>query len=237
MSGTWVNVVAIVLGSLIGLLLKRGIPERINSALFKTQGLVVLIIGINGVIGSMFTVDVQTGKLKDSGTILLLISMVVGCVIGELLRIEDRLNQFGDIVEKRAGGSGFSKGFITASLIFSVGAMAVVGALNDGLKGDSSILFTKSLLDFTTAVVLTAALGFGVAFSAIPVLLVQGSISLLAGFLAPLISDQLLTVFCMVGYALVACIGFNFLCDSKIRVANLLPALVFPVIYHFLFQR
>lgn len=234
MTGTWVNFGGIILGGLIGLLLKRGIPERVNNAILKAEGLAILIIGLNGVLAAMFRADVQTGKLSDSGALLLLVSLVGGCLLGELLRIDDHLSNFGIMVERRSGASNFAKGFVTASLIFAIGAMGIVGALNDGLTGDSSVLYIKSILDFTTSIVLAAALGVGVLFSALPVFLLQGAIALLAGVISPFISQDLLTMFCMVGYALVMTIGLNFLCDCKVKIANLLPALLFPIGYYFI---
>jgi uncharacterized membrane protein YqgA involved in biofilm formation len=233
MTGTFVNVGAILLGSLIGLLFKRGIPAHINAAIIKAQGLAVFFIGLNGVLTCMLSAD-ENGKLHDDGALLLLISLAVGCMIGEAAKIDDRLNNLGKFMEGKFKTDNFARGFVTASLIFVIGAMSLVGALNDGLSGDSTILFTKSLLDFITAIILTASLGIGVIFGAVPVLLVQGSISLLASAIGPYISDELIRLFSMVGYALVTAIGVNFLCDAKIRVTNFLPALLIPILYYYL---
>lgn len=234
MTGTIVNVLGIIAGSLIGLLLKKGIPERVNTAILKVEGLAIAVIGLNGMIAAMFTVD-SSGKLRDSGGLLLLVSLMIGCLTGELLRIDDRFNSLGDFVEQKLHSDGFSRGFVTASLIFSVGAMSIIGPINDGLSGDASILYIKTMLDGTTSIVLASALGIGVLFSCIPVLIVQAIPALLARQLAPFISDSLLNMFCMVGYAIVVCIGLNFLCDTKIKVANLLPSLIVPVVYYFVF--
>lgn len=230
MTGTIVNVVAIVAGSLLGLLLKRGMPKRVEETLMKIMGVSVLIIGLNGIINSMFVIDAD-GGLSSSGELLMLCSLVIGAVIGELLNIDDHLNRFGSYIEAKTKADGFSRGFISASIIYCVGAMAIIGSLNDGLTGDSSVLFIKSALDGVNSIIFGASLGIGVAFSAIPVLIYQGGISLLAGVLAPLISDVLLNNICAVGYVIVACIGMNISGICKIRVANLLPALVVPVIY------
>lgn len=234
MTGTLVNAGGIVLGALIGVLLRRGIPERINSAVLKANGLAIVVIALNGILPTMLRADPGTGKISDQGGLLLLVSLVVGCVAGELLRIEDRLTRFGEFVEKRSGAEGFARGFVTASLVFTIGAMSIVGPINDGLTGDSSILFVKTTLDFTTSIILASALGFGVAFAAAPVLVLQGCISLMAGWLSAYVTDDLLALFCMVGYAIVLAIGFNFLIDAKIKTANLLPALAVPVIYYFI---
>ena len=231
MLGTIVNALSIICGGVLGVMLKRGIPESLNNALIKTMGLVVVIVGINGVIVSMIDIDPES----VNATVLLLISLVAGCVVGELLRIDDRLNDFGQMIEKRAGKSGFAKGFVSASVLFGVGAMSIVGAINDGLSGDSGVLFLKSALDGIISIILAASLGFGVIFSAVTVFVWQGSVSLLAGLIAPFVSNELLNIFSMVGYAIIMAIGFNFLCDTKIKIANLSPALIFPVGYYFLF--
>lgn len=236
MTGTWANIGGIILGSLIGMLLKKGIPERIRTAIIQAEGLAIGIIALTGLIAAMFTVDMTTGKLSSDGGLLLLISLVVGCLIGELLKIDDRLNSFGGFIEKKLNAKGFAAGFVTATLVFSVGAMSIVGPLNDGLSGDSSLLFVKTALDFTTAIVLASALGVGVMFSAVPVLLLQGGIALLAGHVATYISDPLVSTVSMVGYAVVLVIGVNFLCGTKIKTANLLPALLVALaVYSFPF--
>jgi uncharacterized membrane protein YqgA involved in biofilm formation len=231
MTGTWVNFGGIAIGALIGLLVGRGIPKRISDTVMQIEGLAIAVIAMNGIIAAMFTVNPDTGKLSDSGGLLLLVSLVVGCVAGELLRIDDHMNRLGMAVETRFKTKGFAKGFVTASLIFCVGAMSIIGPLNDGLRGDSSVLFMKTALDFTTAIILASVLGYGVAFSAVPVLLFQGAIALLSGWISPLISDSLLAMICMVGYAIVLVIGINFLFHTKMKTANLLPALVIPIIY------
>ncbi len=230
MFGTIVNVVAIVAGALLGLLLKKGLPQRVEDTLMKIMGISVIVIGINGIISSMFTVEAD-GGLSSSGELLMLCSLVIGAIIGELLNIDDHLNRFGNFIESKTKAEGFSRGFISASLIYCVGAMAIIGSLNDGLTGDSSVLLIKSTLDGVNSIILGASLGIGVAFSAVPVLIYQGSISLLAGVIAPLISDALLNNICAVGYVMVGCIGLNISGIAKVRVANLLPALIVPVLY------
>ena len=236
MTGTFVNVAGIMAGSLIGLLIRKGIPAHINEAIMKIQGVAICIIGLNGVIGSMFKAGPE-GKLSDSGGLLLLVSLVLGCLVGEFLAFDRRLNSFGMWVEKKINMGGFSRGFVTATLIFSIGAMSIIGPINDGLTGDSTVLFIKTMLDGTTSIVLAASLGAGVLFASVPVLVVQAVPALLARQLAPFISDELLALFCMVGYTIVICIGYNFLAEEKqrIKTANLLPALVVPVVYYFVF--
>lgn len=227
--GTVVNGVSVALGGLIGLLIRKGLPERVEKTAMKLLGLAVFIIGLEGVITSMITVE--AGKLAAGGSLLLIASLVLGGVVGELLDVDGGLNRCGKRIERRFGKEGFAKGFINGSLIFCVGAMAIVGALNDGLAGDPEILFIKSMLDFICAIILGSTLGFGVIFSFIPVVIYQGGITLLSVWISPLVSQPLLDAVCMVGYAVVMCIGINFLEFTAVRTANLLPALAVPIVW------
>lgn len=236
MMGTLVNVVAILIGSGIGIVLKKGIPQRILDSLLKAEGLAILIIGLSSTFSEMFKANLETGAVSANGGLVLLISLVVGCLFGEILRIDDHLNNIGDYAEKRLKMEGFAKGFVNAAIVFSVGTMVFMGPITEALTGDSTILYIKSVLDGTTSVVLASTMGAGVAFSVIPVLVVQGGTALLAAQLAPYITPELLSQFCMVGYAIVAAIGVNFMVESKIKVANLLPSLLVPIIYYFLFS-
>lgn len=231
MTGTLVNAGAIVAGGLVGMLLKKGMKPNYEASIHKTLGVAVLILGLNGVIGAMFRVG-EGGRISSSGELLLIVSLVVGTFLGELWRIDDRLNGFGTKVEKKIGSAGFGAAFINGTLIYCVGAMAIVGALNDGLQGDASVLYVKSLLDGISAIILGATLGAGVCFSAVPVLIYQGGITLLAGSVAPYLQGALLDQLCMVGFALVACIGLNFISENlKIKTANMLPALLVPIVW------
>lgn len=231
MRGTLINVAAVIAGSLIGLVFKRCIKENLNAAIQKALGLATLFIGINGVISTMITAD-STGRLSSSGELLLVFSLVLGMLAGTLLRLDDRLNGLGAKLENRFHLTNFSAGMVNAALLFCVGAMAIVGSLNDGLTGDSSVLIIKSALDFTAAIVLAASLGIGVLFSFIPLLLYQGGISLAAGALSGLLQGQLLNQVCSVGYVLIFCIGINFLFPKKIKTADALPALLVPVAWY-----
>ena len=233
MLGTIVNTAAVAVGGSIGLLIRRGVPKRIEGSIMSALGIGVLVVALNGVIGSMFSVSGQ-GKLSDSGGLLLIVSLALGTLIGELLRIDDHLNSFGRKIEERLRLEGFAKGFISASLVFCVGAMSIIGPFYDGLRGDTSVLFIKSALDFTTALMLASTLGAGVVFAAVPVLLYQGALTLLAGWLEPLVSQALMNQICMVGYAVVMCIGFNFLGASKIKTANMIPSLLVPIVCNML---
>ena len=230
MKGTLINAAAVLAGSLIGLLFKRCIHEELNAAVNKALGLSTIVIGLNGIITSMVTVG-EGGRLSGSGELLLVFSLVIGALVGTLLRIDDRLNHLGERLERRFHLSNFAAGVVNATLLFCVGAMAIMGSINDGLTGDSSILIVKSALDFTASIVLAAGLGVGVSFSVIPLVLYQGGISLAAKALSGLLVGPLLDQVCSVGYVLILCIGINFLFPKKIKTADLLPALPVPILW------
>ncbi len=233
MIGTIVNVAAILFGGALGLLLKKGVKDSLMSSIMKVEGVAVFIIGLSGVVTTMVSVN-EDGSLSDNGGMLLLISLVVGTFIGEVLRIDDRINNFGLSIEKKLKSDGFAKGFVSASIIYCIGSMGIMGAINDGLSGDSSLLLVKSVLDGVTSVVLASTMGYGVLFSAVPLFIYQGLISLFASSIAPVIETlgSMMTQFNMVGSALIMCIGFNFVTDSKIKTANLLPSLLIPILYN-----
>ena len=230
MLGTIVNATAIVACGTLGVLVKKGIPIRLEDALHKAMGLAVVVIGMNGVITNMVRAD-GDGALASSGELLLVFSLVLGVLAGEGLRLDDRLNGLSKKVEDRLHLSGFAASFVSGTLIYCVGAMAIIGAINDGLRGDHSVLFVKSTLDGISSIVLGATMGPGVIFSAIPVVLYQGAITLLSGLLQNVLTGELLRQLCAVGYVLVACIGINFLKIGKIKTANFLPALLVPPLW------
>ena len=230
MTGTLVNGAAIVAGGLAGLLAKKGIPTQLDNALHQAMGLAVIVIGLNGVVTNMVTAGTD-GTLSSSGELLLVFSLVLGVLVGELLRIEDRLNGLSLLVEHKLHLTGFAASFVSGTLIYCVGAMAIIGSLNDGLRGDPGVLLVKSTLDVVSSIVLAATMGPGVIFSAIPVMVYQGAITLLAGLLEPVLQGELLRQICAVGYVLVACIGVNFMGSFHIKTANFLPALLVPPLW------
>lgn len=231
MTGTIVNAAAIVAGGTVGLFAKQAIRPRIEEAVHQACGLAVIVIGLNGIISNMFTVR-EGGVIGSSGELLLVFSLVLGVIAGELLDIDTRLNGLGAFVEERFHLTGFAASFVNGTLIYCVGAMAIVGSISDGLRGDPSVLFTKSVLDGITSIVLAATMGPGVIFSALPVFLYQGALTLLAGLLEPVLQGELLRQICAVGYTLVACIGVNFMSERfRIKVANYLPALLVPAVW------
>ena len=229
--GTLINAALILLGGIIGLVFKKAVSKEMEFSIHKATGVAVLIIGICGVLSAML--KAEDGVISSSGELILVVSLALGTFIGELLKLEQRLNQGCKWIESKCKMSNFSTGFITATMIYCIGAMAIVGSINDGLLGDSSTLITKGIIDGVTSVVLAASLGYGVLFSAIPILIYQGSMTLLAAQLENVLVGELLSNICMVGYALVMCIGINFLTndDKKIKTVNMLPALLVPVVY------
>lgn len=229
MTGTLVNAAAVIVGGLIGLLFKKGIRKEYTEGINKALGLAVFVIGLNGVISNMLSV--QDGKITSSGELLLVVYLVLGTLFGELLKLDERFSAFCEKIEKRFNSAGFASGFINGTVLFCVGAMSVVGSINDGLTGDSSVLLVKSALDFVNAVIFGATLGYGTCFVCIPILIYQGGISLLAGYLGDILQGELLERLCMVGYAIIMAIGLNFITVKKFKTLNMVPALVLPLIH------
>lgn len=232
LTGTLVNCAAVIAGGAIGLLFKKGIKKSYTESINKALGIAVLVIGFNGVIANMF--KAENGELSSSGELLLVVFLVLGTLIGELLKLDDRFNSFSNRIDKKFKDGGFASGFINGTLLFCVGAMTIIGSINDGLVGDSSVLFVKSALDFTAAIIFGATLGFGVIFTCIPMLIYQGGITLLAGTLSNILVGDVLKQVCMTGYAIIIAIGFNFLLTKKFKTLNMLPTMFLPVAYHYI---
>lgn len=220
LTGTIVNALAIVLGGIVGLLIKAGLPERITQTVMHAVGLCVLLIGLSGALGG-------TAYLMP-----VILYMVVGALVGELLKIEARLERLGKRLELRfsKGNSDFARGFVTASLLFCIGAMAIMGALESGLKGDHEILFSKAILDGITALIFASTLGVGVLFSSVAVLIYQGTIALLSGALSGILTDVVITQMSAVGGLLIVGLGLKMLLGAEIKVGNLLPAVFIPIL-------
>lgn len=228
--GTLVNTAAVILGGVLGLLLKNGIAKRFEKILMQALGLSTIFIGISGVLKHMLVVE--AGSLSVQGTMLLIFSLVIGSLIGQLLDIETKMEVLGQKLKTLAkvkNDNRFVEGFVTTSLIICVGAMAIVGAMEDGLTGDSSMLIAKSLLDFVLVMILAAAYGIGAAFSAIPIFVYQGLITLIAALFGSVISDVLIAELSFVGNALVFCVGVNLVREKTFSVANMLPSLLIPM--------
>lgn len=224
MIGVLINVATVIAGSLIGLLLKKGIPERVSKAVMIGLGLCVLYIGISG-------------SLCGENILIVIAAMVLGSIIGTLLDIDGKINRLAQSVEKKFKKDGketsLAEGFVSATLLFCVGSMAVTGSIQAGLTGDNSILITKAALDMVSAMMLTSSLGIGVMLSAGPILLVQGSIALLAGVVAPFLNAAATNEMTCAGSLLIVMIGTNLMGITKFKVADYLPAILFaPIIYN-----
>ncbi len=231
--GTIINAAAIILCGAIGLFIKRGLSQKLIDSVTRAIGIAVMFIGISGALSGLLRANTN-GSLETQGTMLLIISLILGTFLGELLKIEDRLEAVGEKLKKavKAGSGGnFVEGFVTTTLIFCVGAMAIVGSLNDGLTGDFSMLTAKSVLDGIMALITASTMGVGVLFSAIPVLIYQGAITLLSEFISPILSAELIANLSYVGSALIFGIGVNLVFGKKIKTGNMLPALLVPITY------
>lgn len=233
--GTIINTLAIILGGLGGLLFGRFLKESVQDALCKACGVSTLFLGIAGALEGMLTVE-GTGVVSG-GAMLVIGCIALGSLIGGLLNLEDGMERFGQWLKIKTGNARdarFVDAFVTASLTVCIGAMAIVGSIQDGIKGDYSILAAKAVLDFIIIMVMTCSMGKGCIFSAIPVAIFQGSITALAGFVKPLMTDAALSNLSMIGSILIFCVGVNLVWGKKIQVANMLPAVVLAVAAAFL---
>lgn len=227
MIGVIVNTVAIIIGTLIGLLLKKGIPERFTGAIMTGISLSIIMIGI-------------TGLMKGENALITIVSMVLGAITGTALDIDAFFNRIGDTLQNRFSGvngnSKIAEGFVTAGLLFAVGSMAIVGSINAGISGDNEMLYTKSLLDFISSIMLTVSLGIGVIFSSVLIFVYQGLIVLLSGLIAPVLTESAISEMTCAGSLLILGLGLNMLGVTKIKVANYLPALLFAPVFALIFS-
>lgn len=221
MLGTIVNTISIIIGALIGLIAKGRISKNINETIMNGLALCVVYIGISG-------------ALKGNDTMVIIISIALGGLIGEIIDIDKKLESFGDKIEKKFnknnGNISISQGFVSATLLFCIGAMAIVGSLESGLNNNHSTLYAKSLLDGITSIIFTSTMGLGVLLSAFAVFIYQGSITLMAGVLSNFLNDVAINNMTSVGSILIIGLGFNILGVTKIKISNLLPAVIIAVI-------
>ena len=221
LTGTIVNVITVIIGSCLGLLLKKGLSERLTNALMVAVGLAVAYIGIDG-------------SLSGENMLVAVLSLVIGAVIGEWLDIDRRLNRIGELLQRKLakksdGESTIAQAFVSASLLFCVGAMTIVGSLQSGIANDHNTLFVKAILDGISSIVFAATLGAGTLLAVAPVFVYQGSIALLAQFVAPYLTDAVIAEMTCVGSLLILALALNLLNITKIKVANLLPAILVPI--------
>lgn len=229
--GTLINVAAIIVGGIFGKLFGRFLKERYQEGLNNACGICVLFIGIGGAMEGML--KISDGSLVSGSSMMITISLALGALLGEILNLEDKFESFGTWLKMKTGNAKdkkFVDAFVTASLTVSIGAMAIVGSIQDGIFGDYSILATKAVLDLIIITVMTCSMGKGCAFSAIPVALLQGSMTLLAKFIKPIMTEPALANLSLIGSILIFCVGLNLVWGRKIRVANLLPAIIIAVI-------
>lgn len=232
--GTIVNVILVLAGSAIGLLLKRAIPERLKESMVQALALATMTIGITGIITASSAIK-DDGTLTSKYIIMMVICMAAGTFIGELINIERRLDNMGQFFERKFASdenSTFAQGFVTASLVFCVGSMAILGSLNDGIMHDPTILITKSLLDMVMSVVFASTLGIGVMFSIFTITLYQGLITLCASLISPFLTAEVVAQMSFIGSILIMGIGFNFLYRPKLKLANMLPAMFLPLVWY-----
>ena len=229
--GTLLNVSMIIAGGFFGKIFGRFFNERYQESLNNACGICVLFIGIGGAMEGIL--KISDGSLVSGSSMMITISLALGTLLGELFNLEDKFESFGAWLKMKTGNAKdkkFVDAFVTASLTVSIGAMAIVGSIEDGIFGDYSILATKAVLDFIIILVMTCSMGKGCAFSAIPVALLQGSMTLLAKFIKPIMTDGALANLSLIGSILIFCVGLNLVWGRKIRVANLLPAIVIAVL-------
>ncbi len=229
--GTIINSACIVMGGVSGLLFGKLLKERYQESLNMACGVSVLFIGIAGAMEGMLKIDGDT--LSSGQALRIVICLALGALVGEAVDVESRFERFGEWLKRKTGNAkdkDFVNGFVTASLTVCIGAMAIVGAIQDGISGDWSILATKAILDFVIIMVMTCSFGKGCMFSAIPVFLLEGAITLLAVLIKPLMTGDALKSLSLIGSILIFCVGLNLIWGKKVRVANLLPAILLAVV-------
>lgn len=230
--GTLINTGAVVAGGLIGLAAKGGLKQRFQDTLMQGLGLVTMFIGAAGAMKGMLTI--VDGGLDTQGSFLLILSFVVGALAGEALNIEGFLERAGERLKariRRSGDARFVDGFVTSSLVICVGAMGLVGSLQDGMTGDASTLIAKAAIDFVIVLVFASTFGAGAVFSALPLLIYQGAITVFARLLTPFFTEELIANMSFVGSTLIFAVGVNMAFGKRFKVGNLVPAVLAPVLY------
>lgn len=224
--GTVINVVLIIIGATLGLIFRTGMKENLKNTLMKVSGIIVLLLGISGALQYMLTI--VNGTIQTTGPMMMIISMVIGAVIGELIDFEEKITRIGEWLKNKTGNSSdanFTTAFITASLTFCVGAMGVIGSIQDGITGDYTTLMVKGILDGIIVMVMASSMGKGALFSFISVGVTQAIITLLANVAQPFVTEPAMNNLSYVGSILIFCVGVNLIWPNTIRVANLLPAI------------
>lgn len=234
--GTIVNVAAVIIGSGIGVMVKNGLKQRFQDILMQACGVATMFIGIGGALTGLLKI-MPDGTIETQHTLLLVFSLVLGSMLGEALNIELHMEHLGDTLKALVNAktdTQFVNGFVTSTLVICIGAMAIVGAIQDGLTGDYTMLFAKALLDFVIVMVFASTLGIGVMFSAIPLGVYQGGITICAALISGYMSEALITNLSCIGSVLIFCVGVNITFTKLIKVGNMLPAILIPIVYSLL---
>lgn len=233
--GTIINIAAIIAGGIVGMTIGKFVTEKIQEALIICCGVSTMFIAIAGALKNMFVIE--NGSITTQGEMMMIITLCLGTLIGEICDFTGKLERFGEWLKIKTGNAKdteFVNAFVTASLTVCIGAMAIVGSIQDGIMLDHSTLIAKSILDFIIIIAMAAAMGKGAAFSAIPVGILQGSVTLLSRVISPVMTEAALSNISLTGSVIIFCVGINLVFDRKIRVANMLPTLVLAVIWAFL---
>ena len=221
-SGAVVNFFTVILGAAIGLIFKKGIPEKLKSALMTGMALCVFLIGVDGILS------------EGNKILVIIISVAIGAVLGQLIDLDKWVNRLGKILESKfnsqGGNAKIAEGFVSATLLFCVGAMTIVGSLESGINGDNMTIYSKAVIDCIAAITLASTLGFGVMLSSVAVLIIQGSITLLAVYITPFLNADIITQMSTVGSLLIVALSFNMLGITKIKVMNFVPAIFIPLL-------
>lgn len=240
--GSVVNAALVAGGGIIGVLVGRFLKERFQETILKILGFAVIVMAVGGSLSQMLVVNVTSSEsgfqasLDTQGTIMMVISLAIGAFIGELVDLNRRFESFGTFLRDKTGSKKdprFIDAFMTASLTVCIGAMAIIGSIQEGIKGDASILITKALIDFIVVLTMAASLGKGCIFASVPVLILQGSMTFLATFLEPVMTSAAVSNITLVGNVLILCVGINMVWPKTVRVANVLPAIIVAVVFAF----
>ncbi len=227
--GTIFNALAIIAGGILGIVFKRFLKERYQETMLKVVGFAVVFLGLAGTLSKMLVIADDGKTLTTTGTMMMIFSLALGALIGEMINIDARFEQFGEWLKHKTGSDGdnqFTNGFVTASLTVSIGAMAILGSIQDGIYGDHTTLVAKGILDFIVVMIMASSLGKGCVFSFIPVAALQGSVTVLAVVLEGIMTEPVLNNLSLVGNILIFCVGINLIWPKTIKVANLLPSLI-----------
>ncbi len=235
--GTLANMAFILVGSMAGLLIGENLNQKFQNTIMKALGLAVMFIGLSGAMQGLLVI--KDGKLETTNWMLMIFSLAIGSALGEWIDIEARLERMGEWIKKSLKvkgkkGQNFVEGFVSSSLLYCIGAMAIIGSLNDGLTGDASTLYAKGVIDGIVSIFIASTMGIGVLFSVIPLGIYQGSITIAAKYIEPFLKDSLITQISFVGSVLIFAIGINMIFEKKIKCGNLLPAVLIPVAYQIL---